>query len=257
MQTPKVSLLLCGLVLATTVAVRAEDTPAQAAARAAMLEEISKLNAQQPPPAAPPAEAAPVEKPAPAKPANDWTKVAPAEKPAETTPETEAIQAKKAEAKIVEVKPAQPVTPAVEQPMATKPVQPAAVQEAGDNPAQAAARAAMEQKMAEMQSGMMPPAVETKPAVSVSQTTSSSTRTVSVPTPAPAPVAAVPSQTKPAPATYNYPGKDLGLKPLVAPALPVNTTQQAQLQALLQQYKADQISPEEYFKQREAILGQH
>jgi hypothetical protein len=54
----------------------------------------------------------------------------------------------------------------------------------------------------------------------------------------------------------NFPGKELGLKPIVAPPLPVSASKAAQLQALLAKYKADQITPDEYQKQRAEILAQ-
>lgn len=54
----------------------------------------------------------------------------------------------------------------------------------------------------------------------------------------------------------NYPGKELGLKPIEAPALPISADKQARLQALLAKYKADQITPEEYQKQRGEILAE-
>ena len=53
-----------------------------------------------------------------------------------------------------------------------------------------------------------------------------------------------------------FPGKELGLKPIESPLLPVSATQQAQLQALLIKYKANQITPEEYHNQRAEILAQ-
>jgi len=53
-----------------------------------------------------------------------------------------------------------------------------------------------------------------------------------------------------------YTGKELGLKPIESPLLPVSAAQQAQLQALLAKYKANQITPEEYHKQRAEILAQ-
>jgi hypothetical protein len=52
------------------------------------------------------------------------------------------------------------------------------------------------------------------------------------------------------------PGKELGLKPIEAPALPVSAAKEAQLKALLGKYKADQITPVEYQKQRAEILAQ-
>jgi hypothetical protein len=57
-------------------------------------------------------------------------------------------------------------------------------------------------------------------------------------------------------ADVNYAGKDLGMKPIVAPALPIATSKADRLQSLLAKYKADQISPEEYHKQRSAILAE-
>jgi hypothetical protein len=43
--------------------------------------------------------------------------------------------------------------------------------------------------------------------------------------------------------------------PIVAPALPIEATKEQRLQALLQQYKADQITPAQYQKQRAEILS--
>jgi hypothetical protein len=48
----------------------------------------------------------------------------------------------------------------------------------------------------------------------------------------------------------------LGLKPIEAPPLPISAAKEAQLQALLAKYKADQITPVEYQKQRAEILAQ-
>jgi hypothetical protein len=52
------------------------------------------------------------------------------------------------------------------------------------------------------------------------------------------------------------PGKEPGFKPIDAPALPISADKEAQLQALLAKYKADQITPVEYQKQRAEILAQ-
>ncbi len=57
-------------------------------------------------------------------------------------------------------------------------------------------------------------------------------------------------------AAANNPGNDLGFKPILAPPLPISADKQARLDTLLGQYKADQISPEEYHKQRAAILAE-
>jgi colicin import membrane protein len=57
-------------------------------------------------------------------------------------------------------------------------------------------------------------------------------------------------------ASANNTGKELGLKPIAAPALPISAAKQEQLQALLAKYRADQITPAEYQAQRAEILAQ-
>ena len=52
------------------------------------------------------------------------------------------------------------------------------------------------------------------------------------------PIAADGVVAKPNDNSANNPGKILGLKPIVAPALPISADQQAQLQALLEKYEA-------------------
>jgi hypothetical protein len=42
---------------------------------------------------------------------------------------------------------------------------------------------------------------------------------------------------------------------MVAPALPIGESKQQKLQELLAKYKADQITPEEYHRQRAAIIN--
>jgi colicin import membrane protein len=54
----------------------------------------------------------------------------------------------------------------------------------------------------------------------------------------------------------NEPAKELGLSQVNAPALPISATKQEKLAALLQQYKADQLSPEEYQTRRAAIIAE-
>jgi len=55
MQFSKVSIVICALALGTTLAIRAQDNPAQAAARAALAAKLFEISAQEPitnPPAA-------------------------------------------------------------------------------------------------------------------------------------------------------------------------------------------------------------
>ena len=54
MQIPKISVWLCALTLCGNMVVRAEDTPEQAAARAALLEKLNELQANSPATAAEP-----------------------------------------------------------------------------------------------------------------------------------------------------------------------------------------------------------
>ncbi len=70
--------------------------------------------------------------------------------------------------------------------------------------------------------------------------------------PAVAPVVAQPVK----PADVDNSAKEVDFRPIEAPSLPISMSKEAQLQALLAQYKADQITPEQYFKQRAAILAQ-
>jgi hypothetical protein len=42
---------------------------------------------------------------------------------------------------------------------------------------------------------------------------------------------------------------------MTAPPLPISASQQQQLQALLQQYQADQITPAQYQAERQKILS--
>jgi hypothetical protein len=75
---------------------------------------------------------------------------------------------------------------------------------------------------------------------------------------------AMPATIKPKPGVMSasnqisaiFTGKELGFKPIESPLLPVSAAQQAQLQALLAKYKANQVTPEEYHKQRAEILAQ-
>jgi len=51
-------------------------------------------------------------------------------------------------------------------------------------------------------------------------------------------------------------GSEIGLKPVAAPESPIGASKEARLQALLTKYQADQLSPEDYHKQRAAILAE-
>jgi hypothetical protein len=60
----------------------------------------------------------------------------------------------------------------------------------------------------------------------------------------------------PIPANAGNTGVAMGFKPIEAPPLPVSAQKEAELQALLAKYMADQVSPDEYQKERAAILAE-
>ncbi len=185
MKISKRLLVLSALAMgATCLTVRAEDNPAQAAARIALAKQLSGASMT-------PSQTAPVQ---------------PAARPLDANQ----LAAQRA-AQMAALAAVMPVRPAVETPVKTK------------KPHSSAAPTA-------------------KPAVTVT------------PKPASQPAVAAPPPAKPAEA--NYAGKDLGMKPIAAPALPITASKEDRLAALLMQYKADQISPEEYHKQRAAILAE-
>lgn len=170
---------VCAFALgATCVTVRADDNPAQAAARIALAKQLFELNAA--------------------------TNNAPAM--AATNAAAPATSSKEAKAK-------------------TKASKTVASQSPATNPAPAAVNSPESQKAAAEKAALaMPPT-------------------------------AVPSQAGPT-ADAALAGRDLGMKPIAGPALPISATKADRLQALLAKYKADQITPEEYHQQRAAILAE-
>jgi hypothetical protein len=60
---------------------------------------------------------------------------------------------------------------------------------------------------------------------------------------------------QPPPDVNDVTAKELGLQPVQAPPPPVTAQQQAELQALLQKYEADQITPDEYQAERAKIMA--
>ncbi len=130
---------------------------------------------------------------------------------------------------------------------------------ADDTPAQAAARVALLQKLQEMaaQPAVPPPVIVTPSDVKVE-------------TPAPAVIAPpaapekvviekteAPASAAPmiAPAIVE-PKPPMVVKPVETPALPISATKEERLQALLNKYKADQITPAEYHTERAKIIGE-
>lgn len=232
MQISKFPFWICALALCGGMTLRAEDTPAQAAARAALMQKMQQAEGNPPPAAQTPA-------PKAAAPAAVQTPA-----PAVTAPAAAAT------------------TSAVEAPMMTN------TGSDMDTPAQAAARAALMEKMQQM--GGNPPAAAQTPApkavVSTAVQTPAPTSeapmmtdTVSgVDTTAQAAARAA-MQKKlqevggaPAPASVKATREQI----IAAPALPINMSKEQKLNWLTQLYKSDQLSPEQYHEQRAAILAE-
>jgi hypothetical protein len=138
-----------------------------------------------------------------------------------------------------------------------------------DAEAQAKARAALEQKMSELNqqnwttpavAPAAPPApspVAIQPATSEVKPAAPQTRPVAISPVKPAPPAVKPEVMPPAnQINANFPGKELGLRPIEAPPLPISAAKEAQLRALLERYQADQITPEQYHAERAKILAE-
>ncbi len=99
----------------------------------------------------------------------------------------------------------------------------------------------------------VPPPSGSAPMGVTSQSASSSTNTLTV-----SPAFVSPAFSRPPrSANANNPGGELGLKPIQAPPLPISSEQQAQLQALLEKYDANAVTPEQYQAEREKILAEH
>jgi len=268
---------VCAAVFcASFISVRADDTPVQAAARAALEQKLNELDTTQtqaPPVLVTPSGAVVVQ---PDKSATNVTRTVPAKTvtsptaPAKTTSATKAVPAAS------RTTPAAPVAPEPKNPPAE--VTPATPPPAETKPAPmmtpveptAAATITSETNAAPAASGTTPAAPVATVPTEVTPATPPPTETKPAP-PAITPAAGTVLQSPVRPATIKvkpgvmsatnqinaiYTGKELGLKPIESPLLPISAAQQAQLQALLAKYKANQITPEEYHNQRAEILAQ-
>jgi hypothetical protein len=258
MQVSKFLLTVCAAtVCASFISVHAQDNPAQAAARAALMEKmngsdasLAPTNAETPPIIVTPSGAAMEPQNPPA------AIVAPPSAPVEPPPAPPVPETPSAPAVAPIQTPEPAATMSPPPPDNSNPIAPAS----SDNAAQAAARAALEQKMSEMHGQLEVPIETPAPATTIP--------TIQKPAPSPAPpvvpammpatntVVAKPPMKPAPPASVKQAGTAPDLQPIVAPPLPISMTKEEQLQALLDKYKADQITPEEYFKQREAILAE-
>lgn len=203
MKISKLLPVLCVFAVgASGLVMRAEDNPAQAAARRALARQLFELSAQT----ATNAAIAPAPTPAPASPM-----------PAETRTEAAAPKAQPQAREQSDAQTAALMAALMARMNAEAPAQTATNNWAVAQP-EAAVKTATKQKPA--------------PAAQL-------------------PLLLQPYQTSDA----NYAGKELGLKPIAPPPLPISVGQEEQLQVLLIEYKANQITPEQYQKRRAAILA--
>ncbi|HXR48200.1 MAG TPA: hypothetical protein VN784_12250 [Candidatus Limnocylindrales bacterium] len=272
MRISKLCLVVCAVALsATSPTVRADDNPAQAAARAALEEQMRALDMQPAPTNAP--VPAPV---TPAQPAQPAVK-APAQ-PAVTTPppvsnppamETNQSAAPAATMPTTNVPPAQPPPVAVTPSGATvqQPTNPPATTAPAITPAPRVAPVQTTKPATSSASSSgnslfapVPPPSGGTPAGAMPEESMPSSTASAVPTavqvPAPAPVQSLPLEPSRKNNSAAIPGGELGLKPIVAPPLPISATQQAQLQALLEKYNSGAITPVQYQTERAKILNQ-
>ena len=255
--------VLCALAVgANCLTVRAEDTPAQAAARAALAKQLFEAGAQQPS-AANSATAKTAASDVTMTPVNDKAAKAKAkadQAAAAAKARQEAAQAaadlklqKEAENKIAAQRAAE-AKAAKEQAEAKAKADKAAATTSvkpEDDQKLAAQRAALAAALANRLAAEAP--TKSAPPAKPDQMAPAA-KPVAKPLVATAPQPAVSQPAKPVAA--DFAGKDLGMQPIAAPAMPIANDKQERLQALLGKYKADQISPEEYFKQRAAILAE-
>jgi hypothetical protein len=300
MQIMKLLPAVCAVAFcASLIPLRADDTPVQAAARAALEQKMNDLEKPQTPPAQPGKSATNVVKTVPAKtvvpPATPAAKATPPPAPAAATPPPAPAPA-----------PAVVAPPAVATPAETQPAATPAAAEPAPAPAATESSSPPVEMTPAAPAPVTPPPAETKPAdadttpepaapASPEPTAAPGTETAQPTAAAPAPAEAQPaapqdaaraaleqklndlnkSQTLPAPASGAVspsptragvpnsasqvsavvPGKELGLKSIEAPNVPVSEAQQAQLQELLAKYKANEITPAEYHRQRAEILA--
>jgi hypothetical protein len=248
MQVSKSLTAICAIAVCSSfISIHAQDNPAQAAARAALMEKmnapdasLAPTNAEAPPIIVTPSGAALEPQNPPA------AIVTPPSAPVEPPP-TPTVPAMAPAPAVMPIQTPEPATTVSPPPDNSNPVAPVS----SDNAAQAAARAALEQKMSEMHDQLEVPIETPAPATTVP--------TIQKPAPvAPAMMMTntIAAQPPVKPASVKQVGNEPGFKPIIAPPLPISMTKEEQLQALLDKYKADQITPEEYFKQRAAILAE-
>ena len=250
----KLTPFLCALAIgATGFTVRAEDNPAQAAARMALAKQLFEISGQ---PAASAADTNAVTKPLTGKEARAKAKADKAAADAKAKQDAADLKAKQeADKQLADQSAAQAKSAAAQADAQANANQAAANVAAPGDSAQkeAAERAALAAALADRTNTSMQATTSATVPPVATDATAKKEKKKKQDAAAAVPPAAVPPG---APATTNYIGQELGMKQLAAPALPISATKVERLQALLAKYKADQLTPEEYHQQRAAILAE-
>ncbi len=265
MQIPKISLFICTLAVSGSLALHAQDNPAQAAARAALLDKLNELETAPAVDTPAPAPTAPPVQPAAVAPAA--VEIAPTvAAPAATTAVVEATPNKDAKTLKAEAK------------AKAKAEKEAKLKAKKEAEAQQAAIAAEQKRAAEAAKKQAAITVDPKKA-ELARAKADKEAKIKAQKEADAQKAAALAEEKRAAEAakkqavleakkraanekahvvtpVNEPAKELGLVQVNAPALPISPTKQEKLASLLQLYKADQLSPEEYQSKRAAIIAE-
>lgn len=258
MTISKLIPVLCALgVGAIGFAAQAEDNPAQAAARMALAKQLFEVNGTN----APAANTAPeTGKDAKGKAkADKAAAAAKARQDAEQAKADQAAAAAKAKQDAAQAKADMKARQEAEKKMAAQQAAEAkAAAAAGSQASQkpeadrAAQTAAMAERMnAEAQAKNTAPATNS---ATKTKATGADQASKAKKEKKEKPVAAAPKNGPVAGSAYE--GQDLGMKQISAPALPISSSKAERLQSLLDKYKADQITPDEYHQQRAAILAE-
>lgn len=273
MQISRHLLLACAIATCLTPTfLRAYDTEAQIRARQALEDKMKQIEAQAPvtnsaPPAMIMKPTAPPPKPKKAKPPVQQS--APPAPPAPVTPPpvvaVPAVPATPAEP-AAETPPAQPATsfaPEISQPatpapsVTSTPAYNWSATSSPDTGANDKLREALHEKMSQTPT---PPEVATQPKKATKPAPVMQPETHITATPAPvAQPALEPIYNTPAPVAEPNIAPTLpsvGLPTLTGPASSLPAAKQQKLDALLQQYRADQLTPQQYHEQRAKILSE-
>jgi len=287
MQISKSLLVVFAAACVIPLAVRGRDTEAQKKAREALEKKMSELGVPaaqpvtQPPPAAPkapkaPPPPAPAPAPAPVSPAPPAAQpvaaavppppliTAPAADPESIAKARAALRQKLDElnapaapspAPVVPAAPVPPVVPPAAQaplpPPVVAPPPAALVAPSSDPELIAKAREALHKKIQELDAAetlAVAPAGPAADPAEIAKAREAMRQTLQELPPSLGDEQLTSLEEKPAKSALNFP-------PLVGPALPISSEKQQRLTVLLQRYKIDLITPEQYQSERAKILG--